>query len=78
MSGREDQRRHAIDHAIAGPWLSHVVTRNASQAVWPWPVVDPSDHRDVGRVDGLHPDDVVAAVHMVNLPDTPPDRSLNR
>src|ERR1700676_1347791 len=52
---------------IAGPWLSpQVVKRNSVPKVFP-AIALPSHHRDVGRVDGLHADDVIAAIDMGDL-----------
>src|SRR5579875_2387575 len=54
---------------IAGPWLSpQVVKRNRVPKELPANLEDPSsDDRDVGRVDCLHADDVVTAIHMMHL-----------
>src|SRR5215472_1604277 len=69
MSGSVSGRRGGTPSTttpIAGPWLSpHVVKRNSVPKELP--AIARSDHRDVRRVDGLHPDDVIAAVDMVDF-----------
>src|SRR3954471_1655603 len=52
---------------IAGPWLSpQVVKRNSVPKLLP--AISPqSHHRDIRRVDGLHADDVIAAIDVVDL-----------
>src|SRR5713226_235147 len=52
---------------IDGPWLSpQVVKRNSVPKVLP-AMAPPSHRRDVGGVDRLHADDVIAAIDMVHL-----------
>src|SRR5690242_971426 len=52
---------------IAGPWLSpHVVKRKRVPNELP-ATAGPSDDRDVGRVDRLHADDVIAAIDVMDL-----------
>src|SRR5215831_10772274 len=69
MSGSASGRRGGTPSTttpIAGPWLSpHVVKRNSVPKELP--AMARSDHRDVRRVDGLHPDDVIAAVDMMDF-----------
>src|SRR5215472_14696269 len=69
MSGSASGRRGGTPSTttpIAGPWLSpHVVKRNSVPKELP--AIVRSGHRDVRRVDGLHPDDVIAAVDMMHF-----------
>src|SRR3984957_19398575 len=52
---------------IAGPWLSpQVVKRNSVPKELP-ATAGASHGRDVGRVDPLHADDVIAAIDVVHL-----------
>src|SRR5947207_529466 len=52
---------------IAGPWLSpQVVKRNSVPKVLPAMVL-PSHDGDVGCIDPLHANDVIAAVDMMDL-----------
>src|ERR1700723_2593163 len=52
---------------IAGPWLSpQVVKRNSVPKELP-AIVAASHGRNVGCIDALHADDVIAAIDVVNL-----------
>src|SRR5215469_1338786 len=77
MSGSVSGRRAGTPSTttpIAGPWLSpQVVKRNSVPKELP--AIARSDYRDVGRVDGLHPDHVVAAVDMMDFA-TDPSRKI--
>src|SRR5215469_5958009 len=69
MSGSESGKRGGTPSTttpIAGPWLSpQVVKRNSVPKELP--AIARSDHRDVRRVDGLHTDDVIAAIDMMHF-----------
>src|ERR1700681_986312 len=71
MSASLSLRREGVPSTtqpIAGPWLSpHVVKRKIVPKLLPATAGASSDGRDVGRVHGLHADDVIAAIDVMDL-----------